>query len=153
MSAQFIVQSADALQAWSRDPDAARDNLRTIFAGLKHDESISEWAAEALENCGPPHESDLDFLQQATAELECNTAYWACKLIGRLGSKSNSLQDVLVSVLLSEKASLATHQQAALALASIGKLTTATRKALEQTTNSTDPRLARISTQALGSES
>lgn len=153
MSTQAIPLTTDALKAWSNNPDAVRNNLRTVFAGLKADESTMEWATEALENCGAPLESDLDFLGQATQECESDVDYWACKLIGRLGDKANALQNALTSVVSSASKSLTSRQQAALALASIGTLTPSSRESLQNATRSDDARLARISTQALGSGS
>ncbi len=153
MSIQVIALTAEALHAWSNDPDAARSNLRTIFAGLKAGESMSEWVNEALENCGIPLESDLGFLAQSTQDHEGDIAYWACKLIGRIGVKANAIQESLATVLHSETYCLASRQQAALALASIGTLTAMSREALQSAACSSDARLAKISARALGSGS
>lgn len=151
VNTQDVALTADLLQAWSNDPESARSNLRTIFSGLKADESMSEWAAEALENCGPPLESDLDFLIHLTQDQEDDVGCWACKLIGRLGAKANTFQESLAVVVASEKNGLALRQQAALTLASIGTLTAASREALLAAARSHDPRLARIAIQALES--
>jgi hypothetical protein len=150
VSTQVISLTSDVLRAWSNDPDAAKSNLRSILAALKADESISEWANEALENCGEPLDSDLDFLAQAARDQDSSTAFWACTLLGRSGARANALQGSLIAVLESKTAQLALRQQAALALASIGPLTAASREALQSTRCSEDARLARLSTQALG---
>jgi hypothetical protein len=151
VSTQVISLTTDVLRSWSNDPEAARSNLRSIFASLHANESISEWANEALENCGEPLDSDLAFLAQIVREQDVDAANWACKLLGRGGTRANSLQDALIAVVESESAPLALRQQAALALASIGTLTAASREALQRTSRSNDARLARLSTQALES--
>jgi hypothetical protein len=150
VSTQAISLTTEVLRAWSNDPDAARSNLRSILGALKADDTVSEWAHEALENSGAPLESDLDFLAQIARDQDSDTAYWACKLLHRMGSRANAQQESLVAVLESETAQLAVRQQAALALSSIGPLTESSRNALKNTSRSNDARLARLSTQALG---
>ncbi len=149
MNTETVLPSADALQAWANSPDTARSNLPSIFSCLSAEESRAEWAAEALENCGKPLETDIAFLAEATMTTEGDVAFWACKLLGRLGVVANDSQSALCSVLLSEQTSAASRHQAAIALGVIGKLNAMSREALQKASESKDPRLARLSIQSL----
>jgi len=149
VSTQTVLPSADSLQVWANASEAARSNLRSIFSTLNAEESLVAWATEALENCGQPFETDISFLSEATASVEGDIAYWACKLLGRLGNKANEAQVALGSALLSEDTPSSARHQAAIAIGLIGTLNTATRDALQKASQSTDARLARLAIQSL----
>jgi len=151
VSSQTTVPTSDTLQLWANDPEAARANLTSIFVALDSDESLAAWATEALENCGSPLETDIEFLSRSCNEHRGDVAYWACKLIGRLGPEANEHQKELTAALQSNQATEATRQQAAIALGKLGALNEATRQALNEAAQSKDPRLSRLAQQSLES--
>ena len=153
MDAPTTIPSTSTLESWTNDPESARENLCSLLLCLAADESMADLATEALENCGVPSESDQEFLVQAVSNPKGDVAYWACKLIGRLGLKANDSQAALCTAMLAEDKSFGVRQQAALALGLIGSLNEASRQALRMSAQSNDSRLSRLASQSLGNAS
>ncbi len=149
VSPQIVLPSADSLQSWANTPEEARIKLRSLFSSLNAAEALAGWATEALENCGQPFESDIPFLSEATESEEGDIAYWACKLLGRLGGKANAAQVALASALLADNTPSSARHQAAIAIGLIGTLNTTTREALQKASKSADARLAKLAIQSL----
>ncbi len=113
------------------------------------DEAVSQWAVAALEELGPPAAGSVGDLSALIADSKELVAYWATTLIGRLGSKAGSAVESLVSA-LQDSPHLAVQQRAAWALGKIGGRSSIASAALDQASQSSDARLAKLATQARG---
>ncbi len=101
MGSTNLSPKSEQLQLWANEPELARRNLRSILAAVDSDESLIDWATEALENCGSPDQNELEFLQSQLQSSSSDVIYWACKLIGRMGALANSCQPHLCQVAVS----------------------------------------------------
>jgi HEAT repeat protein len=59
--------------------------LPLLNALADENESVREFAASALEDCGAPSNVDVDRLEQLLGSTNADIAYWAATLLGRLG--------------------------------------------------------------------
>ena len=111
-------------------------------------ESVREWAGEALENVGPPATSDMADLAALAGDDKADVAYWAVTLLGRSSEYVDVALPALVDALTSH-AAVAVRQRAAWALGRIGPAAAGALETLKRAATSEDPRLARLSKQAI----
>jgi hypothetical protein len=145
-----VAATQEELQAWANDAAAATAHLPAIFQALTVADARVEWATEALENCGPPPDTALDFLQSCLASPTADVAYWACKLLGRAGPAAGRTQPALVQVLRDTSGPEAARYQALVALGRIGPLPAESRQAIEACTRDSSARIANQAKQLLG---
>jgi hypothetical protein len=143
------VPSLDQLQQWANTPDLARDNLRSILSAVEQREPLIDWANEALENCGSPEVSELEFLNRQLASSCEDVVYWSCKLIARMGALANGCQESLCRVLANDKHPDAVKQQALLALGKVGELKPSCVAAIRVCSEVAKPQLATLAKQIL----
>jgi hypothetical protein len=144
-------QQAELVERWARDPEVAKAALRQLMPLVdSSDTSIQGWAVEALENCGPPLPSDLQWLVD---QLRCESGdivYWAATLIGRLGMVAIEHQLPLAHVLDDPNAAPQGKTRAAWALGRLGPLDSSVRTSLERAArDTTNPRLGAVAALAL----
>ena len=138
------------LQALANDPDAAAKlAVELIECVADSDEEVRNWASEALENLEAPLAADAPKIAKHIANAADDAAYWALKLLGRLGEEAQS-QEANIAAALKPGRSMNVQQNAAWALGKIGSLASETRGLLEQAATSADARLAQLAKQALG---
>jgi HEAT repeats len=152
MGATHLIPKSEQLQLWANDPDLARKNLRSILSAVESDESLIDWATEALENCGSPAHDELEFLQNQLQSSSNDVIYWACKLIGRMGPFANPCQPALCQVATSESSD-AVKQQALIALGRVGTLKDESRISLQQIAKSQSANLSSLASKLLESPS
>ncbi len=120
-----------------------------LFATLQDDdEELRAWASDALQTIQTtPHEMAATIAEQC-ANANAGIAAWACKLLTKTGSRASEFQ-AAIAACLRNHSELHARQQAAQALSEISGLSPASITALEEATQSNDPRLKRLATQAL----
>ncbi len=150
MTRTNVAATQEELQAWANDAAAATAHLPAIFQALTVADDRVEWATEALENCGPPSATELDFLQSCLASPTADVAYWACKLLGRAGAAAERTQPALVQLLGNASGPEAARYQALVALGRLGPLQAASRQAVEACTRDSSARIATQAKQLLG---
>lgn len=153
MGSTGIIPKADQLQQWANEPELARKNLRSILAAVESDESLIDWATEALENCGSPAQNELGFLQQQLQSASPDVIYWACKLIARLGPFANDCQPALCGVFSASENSDTVKQQALIALGRIGKLESESLNAIKIVAQCSSLNLSSLASKLLESPS
>lgn len=153
MGSTNLIPKSEQLQLWANEPELARRNLRSILLAVDGDESLIDWATEALENCGSPDQNELEFLQNQLQSSSSDVIYWACKLIGRMGTLANACQPHLCQVAVSTSHSEAVKQQALLALGRIGTLKDESRSSLQPIAQSNSANLSSLASKLLESPS
>ncbi len=137
------------LQALANDSEAAaKMAVELIDCVVDADEEIRNWASEALENLEAPLASDAAKIAKQISNPADDAAYWALKLLGRLGEEAKS-QEAQIAAALKPERSLTVQQNAAWALGKIGFESSTTRGLLEKAAGSADARLAQLAKQAL----
>lgn len=137
------------LQALANDADAAaKVAVELIGCVADSDEEVRNWASEALENLEAPLASDASAIAKQIGNPADDAAFWALKLLGRLGEDAKSQEANIAAVLKSNRA-ITVQQNAAWALGKIGSLSSESRSLLEKSASSADARLAQLSKQAL----
>ncbi len=107
-----------AAAQWLAQRPTAHAAVALVGAVADNSDEVRQWAAEALENLGPPAAVQLpDLLQYARSEND-DQAYWAATLIGRVGTRSHSARAAL-SELAANHRSASVRQRAQWALKSI----------------------------------
>jgi hypothetical protein len=149
MTSSVLTPNVEQLQAWANDPSAAKANLPSIFSAVANQESLIDWANEALENCGQPEPMQLDFLLEQLKSPSDDVLYWTCKLIGRVGPAANRCQMQLEHVLRQDKLAGTVKKQAILALGRLGPIQPQVRATLEGLRQSSDANLSQAATTAL----
>lgn len=138
------------LQALSTSQAVTGEELRSLLATLASDEEeLRAYAGDCLEQLAHLRIEDVDLLSQVCLDRNPVVASWACKMLGRGGA---DVQRPLATA-LSQHASTAVKQQAALALQRVSPLTAESCTALENAAQDADPRLQRLAQQALKGES
>jgi HEAT repeat protein len=139
-----------------KHPELALQNLSEVMDQLEsQDESIQNYAHEALENCGIPGPENVDELLKHLNSGSSSASYWSSTLLGRLGKTAISLkdfatiQDNLCQCLEDESSDLAARERAAWALSEIGNLAASNRTRLQTQLNHAPPRLKRLLEAAL----
>ncbi len=149
MGSTNLCPKSEQLQLWANEPELARRNLRSILLAVDSDESLIDWATEALENCGSPDQNDLEFLQNQLQSSSSDVIYWACKLIGRMGVLANTSQPHLCQIVVSTAHSEPVKQQALLALGRIGTLKDESRRSLQQIAECNSANLSSLASKLL----
>ena len=140
---------AAAAEALCHAGEAARPAAAALVAACADgDETVREWIVAALEELGPPVETDLGALVPLVGSPEPLVAYWAATLVGRQGSAAAPAVDALVAR-LEGAGPIDVRQRAAWALGQIGAPAAKARPALEAAAGGDDPRLARLASEAL----
>ncbi len=125
-----------------------------VQAAGDRDDGIRMWAAEALETAGRPAASDAlrlaAFLTTAPIGADGESAYWAAKVLGRLGPAAAPATSALATA-LKESPYLAVREQAAAALGRIGPAASAAGSVLREAAAGGPPRLVRLAISALES--
>ena len=148
------MSSPADVEKYLNDPELAISHLPALFAFLEETQpEVSDYAVEALENCGPPRPESLPFLcDQCTPEKGLGS-YWACTLLGRAieaGEGTAQVFEVLCRVIETREFDLATRERAVLAFthdAALAHATAsdgATRKLLESQLPGATPRMVRL---------
>jgi HEAT repeat protein len=127
---------------------AAPAAIQLVRACGDTDEQVREHAVAALEDLGPPPADVIGQLIGLVTHGDPLVAYWAVTLLGRAGGDAASAVSVLAGCLASP-ADLSVKQRAAWALGKIGAPAASAREALGRAANDSDPRLARLATEAL----
>lgn len=148
------------LERCVQEPKFATDNLPQLLAALiSDDETIQNYASEALENCGAPPANALVTLVEQLRSGDSTQVYWACTLLGRwftLNAKPPSslnlgdMQRQLCQV-LHRDLEISAKERAVWALGQIQQLETSTRAALELQLENAPPRIQRLIETALQS--
>lgn len=149
------LQSADVEDRCSAAEELARagDEARPAAVALvsccrDSDERVSECAAAALEEMGPPALEDLPRLAELLSSENADIAYWAATLLGRLEAGGARAVERLAATLRGNPHPQV-QQRAAWALGMIRQSGSGAREALQHASESHDPRLARLAQQAL----
>lgn len=142
-----LAQRRLACQRLAELGEEARPAAVALAAATAEPELV-EWAAEALENLGPPPVDAIAPLRQQLTHASADVGYWAATLLGRLRADAAAASGALAQALqASPHASV--RQRAAWALGELGPAAAAAAPALEQAAQSDDPRLARLAQGAL----
>jgi HEAT repeat protein len=128
-------------------PEAAPAILELVQA-CADDETVSEWAAAALEEFGPPPAEFRDPLTRIAATGAASSVYWAVTMLGRLGPAGIASEQAIVS-LLQDSPDAAVQERAAWALGEMGAKSAAALTALNDALNAPSPRLARLAKASL----
>ena len=140
---------ADAAEKLARLETAAHDAAVPLCrASDEKIDAVSDWAVTALEELGPPLDSDIDALARMAALPNVNSSYWAAMLLGRLGSQAAPAVPTLAAVLKAHPV-LVVRQRTAWALGEIGPAAIAALAELKLAASSEDPRLARLARRAV----
>lgn len=111
------------------------------------DEDVRTWAAEALENLGPPDAGQTPELLQLL-QADSDAAYWAATLLGRLESAGADVLHALAQALAPPRP-LNVRERAAWALGQLPERTPEVVQALQVAARSAEARLARLAQAAL----
>jgi HEAT repeat protein len=117
------------------------------------DEDVRNWAYAALESLGLPRPEDVPAMIKLAADPCLDVAYWAVTLLGRFGGTNVPGAAQIVGALagaLDSHAEIAVRQRAAWALGQFGAAAKAATDSLTKAAVSSDPRLVRLSKEALG---
>lgn len=127
---------------------AAPAAVPLVEACRDDDERVREWAVAALEDLGSPPEDAVKPLTLLVSDKNPLAGYWAATLLGRCGEAAASAVDALAKA-VDSGADCAVRQRAAWALGQIGPAASVARGVLEKAAGDTDPRLARLASDAL----
>jgi hypothetical protein len=141
------LETCQELASLGEDASPAALALVTLVATTS-DDDLLEWAAEALENLGPPPTDTIERLQGLLGHAKSDAGYWAATLLGRLGASGSPAVPALVTALESSPHA-SVRERAAWALGEIGPGATAAVGPLEQAAQSGDARLTRLAQAAL----
>lgn len=137
----------DAAERLCRAGEAAASAAIALVKACGDDEpEVRDWAVAALEELGPPPDGTTPELQALIDRGEPLVAYWAITLLGRSGQAAATAVNTLTGCLTSAS-DPAVAQRAAWALGKIGSAAAA--PALRDASQSADPRLARLASEAL----
>ncbi|MEQ1829734.1 MAG: hypothetical protein ABL921_27475 [Pirellula sp.] len=141
---------------YAKHPELALQNLSELMDQLEsQDETIQNYANEALENCGKPRLEDIPELAQQLNSKRSASIYWSSTLIGRMGAAAveltdfETIQNGLCQIVGDETLELSARERAAWAITEIGRLNESNRKILRATLPQVPPRLKRFIESAL----
>ncbi len=143
-----VAVRAEAAEQLCQMGAAARDATTALVKATGDDESVSQWAVGALEELGPPVDGAAAELAKLATSTNESVAYWTVTLLGRLGPAAKSAEAALVAA-LSTSPHQAVRERSAAALSKIGAQSAAAIDALKTASEASEPRLARLATQAL----
>ncbi len=142
-------ERADAAEALCRAGEAASAAaVDLVRACGDADDRVREWATAALEELGSPPPDATTSLAELAGAGDPLVVYWAVTLLGRTGASAASAATLLAG-LVDAATDMAVRQRAAWALGKIGPGASAARDALARASGNSDPRLARLATEAL----
>jgi len=139
------------LLEYAQHPELALQNLPELLALLESDdETLQNYASEALENCGPPRIEDLDGLQLRLQSATASEVYWASTLVGRSKTQLEKLgqvaafQQALGSVINRESFDVSARERAAWAIHELGPADPDLKFQFEHLVQEAPPRLKRL---------
>ncbi len=139
----------DELKQLATAPEQALEKLSALLSSLSQSEEVTQWAIEALENCGVPAAHQTSILIAHLKSEDEIVAAWSCKLLARMNTAATSAQAELIKAL--SRKELLVKEEAARALGEIGSLTPMAREALQAVAETDSPRLKRLALASLGS--
>ena len=149
MTSPTSALSLQQLQKLAIGSESVDGYVLELLASLESNEEESRaWASDALEKLQVLPRGLADSVAAKCLSPHPPVAAWACKLLAKLESDATDYQAAIVAC-LDGHPQLSVRQQAALALASIPNLDSASIEALRRAADSHDPRLKRLATAAL----
>lgn len=137
------------LQLLANDPEAANQCVTDLLECLADsDEEVRNWASEAVENLDSPSPAYAAQISKYVTSPVDDVAFWALKLLGRMGEEALSQESIIAMALKPERA-IVVRQNAAWALGKLGSLTAETQSGLQEAAASSDARLSELAKQAL----
>ncbi len=143
-----VATRAAAAEQLCQMGEGAREAASALVKATGDEESVSQWAVGALEELGPPLEDAAAELATFVADTNESVSYWAVTLLGRLGPAAQDAEPALVAA-VSSSPYLSVRERAAAALGRIGATSAAALDVLREASKESEPRLARLATQAL----
>ena len=144
--ASIVAAAAEAISHLG--PAAQPAAVQLVRASGTNDDASRVWISAALEEIGPPLESQLDDLIAFAESPNHDMGFWAITLLGRTGETAASAVGVL-SKQLRHSQNLPTRERAAWALGKIGPAAASAVPALHEVASCGLPRLARLANAAI----
>lgn len=141
------IAAAEALAHLGSDAQPAAVDL--VVALRTADDSMREWCTAALEDLGPPLDSQISQLIELSGDKSTDAAYWAVTLLGRAGADAAAAVPKLVEIVESSREA-AVRERAAWALGKLGPIAATAAPSLRKAAAGSEARLARLANQALG---
>jgi hypothetical protein len=139
------------LLEYAQHPELALQNLPELFALLdSDDETLQNYATEALENCGPPRPQDHQNLQQRLRSEKASEVYWSSTLLGRAKEQLEkpgqvaSVQLALGAVIQRDSLDVSARERAAWAIHELGPADSDLKTQLQKMIPQAAPRLKRL---------
>jgi HEAT repeat protein len=149
LSSSDAASRADAAERLAQlGPKAKPAALALVLACGDDDETVRQWATDALEGMGPPEAADVAQLASLVEAKSPDVGYWAATLLGRLKTEAASAVESLAQV-VAGGGDLAVRQRAAWALGEIGPPAAKAVPALQKAGAAPDPRLSRLAQAAI----
>ena len=149
LQATASALTVERLKLLANDAEQTHAHIEAVLSSLEGSEEQAQWASEALENCGVPPRSSVHCLAALTRHRSELVAFWACKLLARLGHAASVSEEQLV-VALAQRPENSVREEAARALGELGSLSEAARTALATAAAHGSPRLKRLAAASLG---
>lgn len=149
LSSSDAASRADAAERLAQlGPKARSAAMALVLACGDDDETVRQWATDALEGIGPPEAADVAQLASLAEAKSLDVAYWAVTLLGRLKGDAATAVDALATV-VAGRGDLIVRQRAAWALGEIGPSAAKAVPALQKAGADSDPRLSRLAQEAI----
>jgi HEAT repeat protein len=145
-NASIVAAAAEAITHLGTSAQLVAVEL--VRACGTNDDTSRAWIAAALEEFGPPHESQLDDLIGLAESPNNDISFWAITLLGRAGEAATAAVAVLTKQ-MRQSQNLPTRERAAWALGKIGPPAASAIPALHEAASSGLPRLARLADSAI----
>ncbi len=144
--------SLEKLRSIAAGDDRAETHVLELLESMhSDDEEVRAWASDALHAVEVlPRElarSVADMCLHRSAAVSAA----ACRMLLKLGDEATQYQSAIAAC-LNQHQEITARQQAALALSALTGLTAETLAALRAAADSSDPRLKRLATQAIGQQ-
>lgn len=153
------MSSPADVEKYLNDSELTLANLPELFGFLTEDEpEVSDYAVEALENCGAPSMDRLPFLNQECVHGSGLVQYWACALVARMVEDgaldlsqpvASQTVDALHSLIGNETVDLAVREKALLVFTHADQVGDATVDLLKVAKAKAPPRMSRLIDQIL----
>ena len=145
-NATAVAAAAEALCQMGRAAQPAAVSL--VRASGTDDETALAWVAAALEELGPPPESEIEELVALADDHSTEISFWAITLLGRAGEAASRAVPTLAKQ-LRHSPKLAVRERAAWALGKIGPAAAMAAPQLHEAAAGGQPRLSRLAKSAL----
>lgn len=139
------------LLEYAQHPELALQNLPELFALLdSDDETLQNYATEALENCGPPRPEDHPSLELRLRSEKASEVYWSSTLLGRAKEQMKkpgqaaSVQQSLAAVIQRDSFDVSARERAAWAIHELGPADSDLKTQLQKMIPQAGPRLKRL---------